>query len=127
MVKLPEWSGKSPGKRNRTEQRVERWLRSRGLRTLTRNYHCRQGEIDLVMEDQDSIVFVEVRYRSHASHGGALASVDHHKQRRLVQAARHYLARHPHHGMRPCRFDVVAADAGTAGDPEWVKNAFLAE
>lgn len=125
MVKLSGLRGISPKRGNRTEQQAERWLHARGLTTLKRNYHCRQGEIDLVMEDNDSIVFVEVRHRSHDSHGGALASVDGHKQRRLIQAARHYLARHPQHATRPCRFDVVAS--GNAGEPEWIKNAFLAE
>lgn len=101
-------------------------MRGQGLGTLERNYQCRQGEIDLIMEDGDSLVFVEVRYRRGNSHGGALASVDAHKQRRLVQAARHYLARHPGQAARPCRFDVVAA-GGTDDDLEWVSNAFFAE
>lgn len=127
MVKLPGLPGRSRTSGRKTEQQVERWLRDQGLKTLSRNYHCRQGEIDLVMEDDASIVFVEVRYRRHDSHGGALASVDGHKQQRLIRAARHYLARHPHYGARPCRFDVVATDNDRATAPEWIRNAFFAE
>lgn len=77
------------------------------------------------MDHGDSLVFVEVRLRHNDSHGGALASVDQHKQRRLIQAARHYLARHPEQAMRPCRFDVIGT--GASGDMEWIRNAFAAE
>jgi putative endonuclease len=116
------------GKRN--EKRVEIWLRRQGLRTVERNYHCRQGEIDLVMREADgSLVFIEVRYRENRSHGGALASVDPHKQRRLINAARHYLANHPTAATGSCRFDVVAVEPERNNHDgiEWITNAFLAE
>ncbi len=116
------------GKRN--EKRIETWLRRQGLRTVERNYHCRQGEIDLVMREADgTLVFIEVRYRDNRSRGGALASVDQHKQRRLINAARHYLASHPGAATGSCRFDVVAVEPeGDNHDGiEWITNAFLAE
>jgi putative endonuclease len=102
------------------EQRAEALLRGRGLKLLTRNYRCRGGEIDLVMRDAESLVFVEVRYRRHAQFGGALSSVDANKRRRLVVAAQHYLVSSGWQG--PCRFDVVGFDHGRQG--EWIRDAF---
>ena len=102
------------------EVRAERMLMREGLSPVTRNYRCRGGEIDLVMRDGEHMVFVEVRYRSHAGYGGAAYSIDHNKQRRLILAARHYLQTSRWSG--PCRFDVVAFEKG--GDESWIRNAF---
>ena len=102
------------------EARAERFLRARGLVPVARNWHCRFGEIDLVMRDGETLVFVEVRLRSRADYGDAVASVTLAKQKKLLAAARQYLA-----GLKrepPCRFDVLAM-AGEA-EPEWLKNAF---
>ena len=79
------------------------------------------GEIDLVMEDRESLVFVEVRARRSAEFGDAAATVGPTKQRRLARAAGLFLARHPHWAQRPCRFDVLAVDAGEIG---WIRDAF---
>lgn len=105
------------------EQLAERFLRARGLRTLARNYRCRPGEIDLIMRDGQTLVFVEVRFRRSARYGTAAETVGRVKQHRLAQAAAHYLQRHP--SVLPCRFDVVAITADT--DIQWVKHAFLVE
>lgn len=103
-------------------------LRS-GLRLLERNYRVaagpsrRAGEVDLILLDRDgTLVFVEVRARAHASHGGAAASVTPAKQARLIYAARHYLLRHA--SPPPCRFDVVAIDGA---ELNWLQGAFDAE
>ncbi|HEV6964554.1 MULTISPECIES: YraN family protein [Roseateles] len=103
-------------------------LRS-GLRLLERNYRVaagpsrRAGEVDLILLDRDgTLVFVEVRARAHASHGGAAASVTPAKQARLIYAARHYLLRHA--SPPPCRFDVVAIDGAKLN---WLQGAFDAE
>lgn len=103
-------------------------LQTHGLRLLARNAHSRGGEVDLVMDDAGTVVFVEVRYRAGAAFGGGAASVDAGKRRRLVHAAQAFLARHPQHANAPCRFDVVAA----AGDPDapaldWLRDAFRAD
>jgi len=95
-------------------------LKHRGLHPLARNYRCRGGEIDLVMRDGEHLVFVEVRYRSHRGFGGAAASVDLRKQRRVILAARHYLLSNNWPG--PCRFDVVAFDQDRGG--RWIRDAF---
>lgn len=107
------------------EQLAEHHLGRHGLRLLARNYRCRGGEIDLIMADGDSLVFVEVRYRKHQRFGGAAASVDWRKQQRLIHAAQYYLQQ-THSSSRPCRFDVVAISPGQNAGPaiEWLTNAF---
>lgn len=102
------------------ELSAQQHLQQHGLRPLERNHRCRGGEIDLVMRDKQTLVFVEVRLRRNSGFGGALASVDRRKQRRLILAAQHYLQRHPWDG--PCRFDVVGIDA--LGSCDWVRDAF---
>jgi putative endonuclease len=104
------------------EERARRHLQRQGLVLVERNYRCRGGEIDLVMRDGEQWVFVEVRYRGHRRFGGALASVDSHKQARLVTAALHYLQAHRIRGS--ARFDVVAIEGDDRLD--WVRNAFEA-
>ena len=110
---------------DRGERAARRALSAAGLRPLASNSGFRVGELDLVMRDGDTVVFVEVRYRASADFGGALASVDRGKRRRLVRAAQLFLVRHPALSQQPCRFDVV----GLSGDPdrpqlEWIRNAF---
>ncbi|MHB1352369.1 MAG: YraN family protein [Thiobacillus sp.] len=102
------------------EARAARLLQSHGLRLVARNWRCRFGEIDLVMQDGAALVFVEVRVRSRSDFGGAAASVTTAKQKRLLAAARQYLATLK--TLPPCRFDVVALTGGA--EPEWIKNAF---
>lgn len=108
----------------RAERRAERLLRRNGLRVLDRNYARRSGEIDLVMLHDDSVVFVEVRYRSGRFVSG-LDSVDAEKRRRLIRTAELYLAEHPEHRYRGTRFDVVSASKGNYGIAcEWIQDAF---
>ena len=107
------------------ERRAERWLTRQGLRLIERNHHCRAGEIDLIMDDQDSVVFVEVRARAARALVDAASSVTRTKQRRIVQAARHFLAGRRDLWQRACRFDVMAMD-GDQSDPDirWIRDAF---
>jgi len=109
------------------EQQACRHLEALGLRTLQRNYRSRFGEIDLIMRDKDSLVFVEVRYRRQHRYGSGAESVDRRKQAKLLACARHYLLTNPKTSDRPCRFDVVAisGDHGSA-DIQWIRNAFTA-
>lgn len=100
------------------------YLRRQGLSLITRNYHCRRGEIDLIMRDRESLVFIEVRYRRQARFGSACESVNWHKQQRLIATAEHYLL-HALKSQPPARFDVVAI-SGTGADMQldWIRNAF---
>jgi putative endonuclease len=102
------------------EARAETLLQSRGLTLVARNWRCRFGEIDLIMRDGDTLVFVEVRLRSRSDFGDAAASVTPAKQKKLIATARQYLSGLKH--MPPCRFDVVAI-SGQA-QPDWLRNAF---
>ena len=102
------------------EQVAAQFLQKNGLRLLQRNFRCRFGEIDLILRDGETLIFAEVRQRSRGDFGGAAASIDAHKQRRLILTAQHYLASLPR--IPPCRFDAVLLDA--ADNVEWVKNAF---
>jgi len=108
------------------ESMALQWLQARGLKLVQRNYRvaggprARGGEIDLILRDRDgTLVFCEVRQRSSSQHGGAAASVGAAKQRSLVLAAQHYLARLP--APPPCRFDVLAIDGA---DVQWLRGAF---
>lgn len=107
------------------EQEVSAYLRQRGLSILENGYRCRVGELDIVCCEGETLVIVEVRARARAEHGGALASVDERKRRKIVGATRHYLMRHPERYSGAVRFDVVGID-GIADRPKitWVKNAF---
>lgn len=112
----------------RWERHAESFLRSRGLKSLARNYHCRLGEIDLVMLDGAVLVFVEVRYRHRSGYGSGAETVTLAKRRKLVRAALNYLGRHRQHADRPCRFDVVSMGAGEQGpELDWIRGAFDAE
>lgn len=116
---------RSDGKRY--ESTAARWLSQRGLRILDRNFRTRYGELDIIALDQGCVVFVEVRSRSHARFGGAAASVDHRKQKRLLRTAEAFLQRHPQWANHPCRFDVVAYELQQADTaPRWIRGAFSA-
>ena len=104
------------------EEAAANFLVRKGLEIVARNYRTRLGEIDLVARDGDTLVFVEVRMRSGQGFGGARASVDAGKQRRLVAAARQFLSRLG--SEPPCRFDVVTVEAGS---PRWLRAAFEVE
>ena len=96
-------------------------LERAGLKLLARNYRCPQGEIDLVMDDRDALVFVEVRYRRTNAFGTPAETVDRRKQARLQAAAGHYLLTHS--ADRACRFDVVAV-SGRDARIDWLRDAF---
>ena len=106
------------------EELALNYLRQRGLKLRERNYCCRGGELDLVMEEGGALVFVEVRFRRSERFGGAVESIDRRKRERLWLAAQHYL-QHQRLEHLPCRFDVVAVRPGGAID--WLKDALQQE
>lgn len=103
------------------ETRAAAHLEKCGLRLVDRNFRVRGGEIDLIMRDGRTLVFVEVRQRSRGDFGGAGASITAAKQRRIVLAARHWLARH---GDCACRFDCLLIDGECL---EWLRDAFAGD
>lgn len=104
------------------EQLAAEFLRRKGLKLLQRNYRCRFGEIDLILQDGDALVFAEVRLRSRGDFGGAASSINAAKQGKLVRTAQHYLATLTH--TPPCRFDAVLLQAADGSDIEWIRDAF---
>ena len=106
------------------EQLACGYLQRHGLQLLTRNYRCRRGEIDIVMRDGDSLVFVEVRYRHRTAFGTAAETVSTSKQARIIHCANCYLARY-RAWNEPARFDVVCIEGGASQRRiEWLQNAF---
>jgi putative endonuclease len=103
------------------ENEALRLLERAGLVLVARNLACRQGEIDLIMMDRDTLVFVEVRHRAASRFGGAAASVGRAKQRRVQLAAQFFLVYRWKGPLPACRFDVVAQDARGL---QWLKGAF---
>lgn len=106
----------------RFERIARRYLETRGLAYVAQNYRAARGEIDLIMRERDTLVFVEVRYRASARFGTAAETVGRDKQSRLRRAAEHYLQRY---GTCACRFDVIAVTRDAGGDRiEWIRDAF---
>ena len=102
-------------------------LQDAGLELIARNYHCRYGEIDLVMRERDMIVFVEVRFRRAGHFGDGIDSVNAGKRAKLIRTASAFLAEHPRLADATCRFDVLAiSDDSHAPSPDWRRNAFEA-
>lgn len=106
------------------ERLAGQYLECRGLRVIQCNFRVRGGEIDLICRDGKVLVFVEVRLRSRNDFGGAAASITATKRRRIIMAARHYLARR---GDVDCRFDCVLLSDLREDRIEWIKNAFAAD
>ncbi|MGM0633335.1 MAG: YraN family protein [Pseudomonadota bacterium] len=120
---MEEYEENSNRQRGMTMERYAAcYLEQQGLLPITANYQCRVGEIDLIMRDQDTLVFVEVRYRRSEQHGTATETVTSYKQCRLIRCARHYLMQQRLHETMACRFDVVGIRAD--GSIEWIPNAF---
>ncbi|HEB81112.1 MAG TPA: YraN family protein [Chromatiales bacterium] len=118
--------GEAPTSTGRRAEALARdYLEARGLRLLTHNYRCLRGEIDLVMRDGATTVFVEVRYRRRDDFGTGADSVDARKRARLAASALHYLQRHREAARGPSRFDVVSM-SGPPQAPQirWIPNAF---
>lgn len=105
------------------EAQAANLLKEKGMQILAANFRSRGGEIDLVARDGSCLVFVEVKYRTDGRMGTALEAVDARKQKKIIQTARYYLARHGCAADTPCRFDVVAV---TGKEITHLENAFWA-
>lgn len=109
------------------EQEACRFLLEKGFQLLTQNYHCRHGEIDLILRDRDDIVFVEVRSRSRSDFGHASETINKKKQLKLLKTATHFLQIKGWLYKVNSRFDIVAIQQTINGwQIEWIKNAFSA-
>lgn len=107
------------------ETRALNWMQQNGLKLIRRNYRCRQGEIDLIMHDGEFLVFIEVRHRTLGTHGAASETVTLRKQRRIVMAARHFIANNSISADQCMRFDVIGLGPhDESGAIDWIPNAF---
>jgi putative endonuclease len=104
------------------------FLQAQGLEILTRNYRRRNGEIDVVARDGDVLLIVEVRTRSSERYGGAAASIDGWKCRKIIRATEQLLQQHRELARLRVRFDVIVVHEVNAPKPrvEWIKHAFHA-
>lgn len=108
------------------ERAAEVYLQQQGLHSITQNFQWRGGEIDLIMREGETLVFVEVRFRKSDAFGSPIESVTPSKQRKLLQTAQLFLLAQPQWRSAACRFDIVAARPAenAALQFEWIKNAF---
>lgn len=108
------------------EQMAKEYLQNNGLKPICENFNCKVGEIDLIMWQGNTLVFVEVKQRAGSSFGGALAAVTAKKQHRIVKSAMFYCQiQKINFEQQACRFDVVAITGGRPPyEIQWVKNAF---
>ncbi len=104
------------------------YLQKQGLKLVVRNFSCRSGELDLIMRDKDTLVFIEVRYRKQAQYGSSAETVTCKKQRKLIKAAQYFLGTQQLTDWPACRFDVMAARPDkkqpTSLYFDWIKSAF---
>ena len=107
------------------EQLACRYLKKQGLRLVKKNYRVKSGEIDLIMQDKETLVFVEVRYRTHADYGSGIETITAPKRKRIIAAAKYYLLDQCLYDKIHCRFDVMGIDAKKT--MTWIKNAFTTE
>jgi len=109
------------------EKIAQNYLLKAGLRTLNTNFHCRSGEIDLIMKDKETLVFIEVRYRNNSNYGSASESVHIHKQKKIIKSAEYYLSTKNLWHLA-ARFDVIAISPSInlpgKNNITWHKSAF---
>lgn len=106
----------------KSEQHACHYLLKQGLQLIDKNFRCQYGELDLIMQDQQTLVIVEVRFRKSNAFGGAVESITHKKQSRIIATTQFYLSQHKINS--PIRFDVITMSNDT--DINWIKNAFQA-
>ena len=117
-------SGSTGAIGQRAEQLAFEHLIDQGLRPVARNFHCRGGEVDLIMLDNDCLVFVEVRYRTSTSFTPASHTVDRNKQNKIIRTAAMYVARNRRFARHTMRFDVVGVEGSQKIAVKWLQDAF---
>lgn len=109
----------------RVERMAERWLADRGLKPIARNYRCRGGELDLVMQCGDTLAIIEVKYRRPGAQVSALEALPPAKQRRIALTTLHFLQRHHQLAGLAVRFDLLAVTGrGPQREINWLRDAF---
>ena len=109
------------------EHKALRYLKKQGLKLVTRNFASKTGEIDLIMLNGETLVFIEVRCRSSVSFGSVASTITRHKQDKIRKTAEIFRLKNPKHRFRLCRFDAIAIydnDSDPQNSLEWIKSAF---
>ena len=101
---------------------AERFLHQQGYITITQNYHCQYGEIDLIMKNASTLVIVEVRSKSSSYFGHPLATINYQKQHKIIKTTQYYLLHHPKQTQFPIRFDAISITKNQ--QISWIKDAF---
>jgi len=104
-----------------------KYLINQGLKIISKNFQSKCGEIDLIMQDGEVLVFVEVRHRRLSDYGGGVATVDKYKQLKIIKTANLYLQKHKLYDKVLCRFDIVATSGKNGDKLDWIKDAFWAK
>lgn len=108
------------------ESVASKYLQAQGLKLLKRNFSCKCGEIDLIMQDNEFLVFVEVRYRKQTQFGHPLETINYKKQQKVIKAVQYFLMAQPKYNQFPCRIDAVAIHSQIQSGQEqiqWIKDA----
>lgn len=109
----------------RYEEMACDYLHKNGVHMLEKNFRCRQGEIDIIGQDKETLVFFEVKYRATMKNGAAEEAVTPEKQRKICRTADYYRYCHNYGEDRPIRYDVIAINGkGTEMTLVWYQNAF---
>ncbi len=107
------------------EELAQQYLSKQGLTLIEKNFNCRLGEIDLIMQEGEYLVFIEVRIRHNQRFASPMESITYNKQQKSSKTAQFYLQQHHLIDKVPCRFDAVAVNLKSAQPSfEWIKNAF---
>jgi len=111
---------------DKAESIALKYLKTQKLRFIEKNYYCKHGEIDLIMQEGDSLIFIEVRYRKQIHYGTAASTVDNHKLRKITKTIEDYLTKN-NLGYIPCQIDVVGLE-GNIQNPKitWIRNVMQA-
>lgn len=102
------------------------YLQGQALKLVARNWHCAYGEIDLIMQDNKILVFIEVRYRQQANWGLPIETITKAKQKKIITTAQLFLQKNKQWLLNPCRFDVISITDNINEHPniDWLTNAF---
>lgn len=111
------------------ESLAKEYLLERGLSLLNTNFHCRYGEIDLIMLQQEVLCFIEVKFRNSLGFGGAASAISAQKQNKIVKSAQYFLSVNKKLAQHAMRFDALLIQQQASKDHNinWIQNAFYAE
>ena len=110
------------------ESEAKQYLLRQGLKCLAQNYHSRFGEIDLIMQQADLVCFIEVKFRKSLDFGGAVSSIPHQKQQKIIKTAQTFMQSNHKLKNQGMRFDALILQQSSEDITiDWIQNAFYAE